>query len=198
MRIAARTLALAATMGLAACTTPGGVDVTRFHLNQPIPADSIELQPSPGVDGSSLEFRSHAAVVAGDLAVHGFRAPERPGISGYIGILRVEQTTQVGPAKPSPFSIGIGGFTGGNNVGVGGNVQVPVGNSRNTMIRTNSLTLQMRRRSENTMIWEGRAIEETSSDTQGALSAAVPVLSGALLKEFPGPSGQTVRVRPAR
>lgn len=198
MRIGLKHMALAAGFAVAGCTTTPGVDVTRFHLNQPIPADSIELQAPPGIDGNSLEFRSQAAIVAADLATHGLTVPARPGISGYIGVMRAEQTSQVGQAKPSPFSIGIGGFTGGSGGGVGGGVQVPVGGARNNLIRVNSLALQIRRRSENTMIWEGRAIEELPSGAEAGVTAALPRLSRALLKDFPGPSGQTVRVTPTR
>ena len=198
MRIGLKHMALAAAFAVAGCATNPGVEVTRFHLNQPIPADSIELQPSPGIDGRSLEFRSQAAIVAADLAAHGLGAPARPGMSGYIGVMRVEQTSQIGQAKPSPFSIGIGGFTGGSNVGVGGGVQVPVWRSRGNVIRVNSLALQIRRRSENTVIWEGRAIEEMPAGAEAGVTAALPGLSRALLKDFPGPSGQTVRVKPTR
>jgi hypothetical protein len=56
----------------------------------------------------------------------------------------------------------------------------------------------MRRRSENTTVWEGRAVEQVSGNAQGTLNAAVPRLSRALLKDFPGPSGQTVRVQSPR
>ena len=198
MRIGLKHMALAAAFAVAGCATNPGIEVTRFHLSQPIPADSIELQPGPGVDAGSLEFRSHAAIVAGDLAVHGLRVPEKSGVSGYIGVMRAEQTMQAGRPKQSPFSIGIGGFTGGTNVGMGGGVQVPVGSTGSSLIRFNTLALQIRRRSENTMIWEGRATLEMPSGSQASLTSAMPDLSRAMLKDFPGPSGTTVQVKPAR
>lgn len=198
MRGVGTSLALVMMTMLAGCATNSGIDVTRFHLSQPIPADSVELVPSPGVDGNSLEFRNHAGVVAADLAMHGFRASTRPGTSGYIGVLRTEQGSQFRQGNSSPFTVGIGGGTGGGNFGVGGNVQVPVGGRGNNMVQVNTLSLQMRRRSENTMIWEGRAVEQVPANAQGSLTAAVPRLSRALLKDFPGPSGQTVRVQPTR
>lgn len=198
MRGVGGTMALVAVLALAGCATNSGIDVTRFHLNQPIPADSIELQPAPGVDANSLEFRNHAAVVAGDLAVHGFRQPERPGMSGYIGVLRVEQTSQFRQGNSSRATVGIGGATGGSNLRVGGSMQVPVGGNRDNMVLVNSLSLQMRRRSENTTVWEGRAVEQVAGNAQGTLTASVPRLSRALFQNFPGPSGQTVRVQPAK
>jgi hypothetical protein len=198
MRKLGRVTALAAAVALAGCATNSGIDVTRFHLNQPIPADTIELVPSPGVDGNGLEFRNHAAVVANDLAVHGFRPPMRPGVSAYIGVLRAEQTSQFRQGNSSPFTLGVGAGTGGSNFRVGGNVQVPVGGSGNNMVQVNMLSLQMRRRSESTTVWEGRAVEQVQGNAQGTLTGAVPRLSRALLKDFPGPSGQTVRVQPTR
>jgi hypothetical protein len=188
----------AAAMALAGCATNSGIDVTRFHLNQPIPSDSIELQPAPGVDPNGLEFRNNAAVVAADLAANGFRQPERPGVSGYIGVLRVEQSSQFRQGNSSRATIGIGGATGGSNLRVGGNVQVPVGGGGGNTVLVNTLSLQMRRRSENTTVWEGRAVEQVPRNAQGSLSASVPRLSRALFQNFPGPSGQTVRVQPTR
>jgi hypothetical protein len=188
-------MAALAAVVLSGCATNSGIEVTRFHLNQPIAADSIELVPQPGVDPNGLEFRNHAAVVANDLAVHGFRAPERPGVSGYIGVLRAEQSSQFLQGNSSRATVGIGGATGGSNFRVGGNMQVPVG-GRDNVVRVNTLSLQMRRRSESTTVWEGRAVEQAAGNA--TLTSAVPRLSRAMLKDFPGPSGQTVRVQPTR
>lgn len=190
-----RAMAALAAVVLSGCATNSGIDVTRFHLNQPIAADSIELVPPPGVDPNGLEFRNHAAVVANDLAVHGFRPPERPGVSGYIGVLRAEQSSQFRQGNSSRATVGIGGATGGSNFRMGGNVQVPVG-GRDNVVQVNALSLQMRRRSESTTVWEGRAVEQAPANA--TLTAAVPRLSRAMLKDFPGPSGQTVRVQPTR
>jgi hypothetical protein len=198
MRGLGKSMVLAAGLALAGCATNSGIDVTRFHLNQPIPRDSIELQPPPGVDANGLEFRNHAAVVAADLARQGFPQPQRPGISGYIGVLRVEQTSQFRQGNGSRATVGIGGATGGSNFRVGGNMQVPVGGGGGNMVMVNSLALQMRRRSESTTVWEGRAVEQVQGNAQGTLTAAVPRLSAALFQNFPGPSGQTVRVQPTR
>ena len=198
MRLNLKHLALAATLAVAGCASNPGIEVTRFHLGQPIPSDTIELQPGPGGDANGLEFRSQAAIVAADLNNVGLHPAEGRGTSGYIGILNVGQSSQVGPPRQSPFSVGIGGFTGGSNGGIGGSVQVPIGNARSSVVLTNMLALQIRRRSENTMVWEGRAIEQAPSGSGATLTAAVPRLSRALLKDFPGPSGQTVRVKPAQ
>ena len=98
--------------------------------------------------------------------------------------------------QQSPFSIGIGGGGFGRNVGIGGGVQVPVGSPRSTDVRVNVLALRIRRQSDDTAFWEGRAVQEIPANAAASnLSAAVPALSGALLKEFPGVSGKTVIVK---
>ena len=190
------TLALAAL--LAGCATPPATEVTRFHLGQPIPSDTIVLVPAPGGDANSLEFRSQAAIVARDLDTVGLH-PASGGSTGYVGTLRIEQSTRIGPPKASPFSIGIGGGTGGFGGGVGGGITVPVGAARTGDVRTNVLALQIRRRSDASMIWEGRAVQDIAADAPAsALTAALPALSKALFSGFPGPSGATVKVKTAK
>ena len=194
--LAVATLALAAL--LAGCATPPATEVTRFHLGQPIPSDTIVLVPAPGGDANSLEFRSQAAIVARDLDTVGLH-PASGGSTGYVGTLRIEQSTRIGPPKASPFSIGIGGGTGGFGGGVGGGITVPVGAARTGDVRTNVLALQIRRRSDASMIWEGRAVQDIAADAPAsALTAALPALSKALFSGFPGPSGATVKVKTAK
>jgi hypothetical protein len=142
-----------------------------------------------------LEFRSYAAVVSQDLARHGFR-PVESGPTAYLAILRVEQTTRAGIASPPPFRIGIGGGTSSGNVGIGGSVNVPVGQPRNNDLRVNVVSVRIRRQSDDSAVWEGRAVQEIAARQQGSsLSAAVPVLSRALFAEFPGESGRVVTVK---
>ena len=195
-------LALATGLSLAACTTTPTAEVTRFHLGQPTPADTIRVVPAPDLvppgTATPLEFRSYAATVARDLAAHGFR-PIESGPSAYLAVLSVQQTTRAGIPQPSPFSIGIGGGTGVGNVGIGGGVNVPIGGPRNTDVRVNVLAVRIRRQSDDTAFWEGRAVQQIPANAAGSgLSAAVPTLSNALFREFPGVSGQTVMVKLAK
>lgn len=189
-------LLVAATLALAGCASTPTIEVTRFHLGQPTPSDAVAVVPAPGVDGTGLEFRSHAMAVERDLQGAGFRTIGGDGRSAYVCTLRAEQTTRAAGQRSSGMSIGLGGSTGGRNSSFGGGVTVPVGGSGATMVRVNQLALQIKRRSDNSVIWEGRAVQEIASSAAGSnLTAAVPVLSRALFSGFPGPSGQTVRVR---
>ncbi|MFZ4688469.1 MAG: DUF4136 domain-containing protein [Polymorphobacter sp.] len=188
-------LPLAAVLALAGCMSNSGTEVTRFHLGQPIPSDAIALVPGPGADAKSLEFRRYAAIVAADLDRAGLHPAGDDGRSAYVGVLNAQQTVRQGAPKASPFSIGFGGGSGG----FGGGVSVPVGTARTGDVRINLLALQIRRRSDQSMVWEGRAVQEIAADAPAsALPAALPELSRALLSGFPGPNGQTVKVKPGK
>lgn len=200
-------LAAAAALGLAACTTTPTAEVTRFHLGQPMPSDTIRIVPAatPAAPGTAglvnsatavpLEFRSYAAAVATELAARGFR-PVETGRTAYLATLNIEQTTRAGVPQPSPFSIGIGGGSFGRGGGIGGGISLPVGRPRNGDVRVNIVSLSIRRESDNSAVWEGRAIQEIAASAPASnLAAAVPALTRALLQDFPGASGQTVTVK---
>ena len=184
---------------LAGCATAPTAEVTRFHLGGPIPSDTVRIVAStdPVAPGTMvpLEFRSYAGTVARDLAAHGFR-PVEAGPSAYLAILVVQQTTRAGIPQSAPFRIGIGGGGGSGNVAFGGGFSIPVGTPRNNDVRVNMLGLRIRRVSDSSAVWEGRAVQEIPASARGAsLSAAVPALSSALFSEFPGESGRTVIVK---
>jgi hypothetical protein len=191
-------LAVAAALALAGCASTPTAEVTRFHMGQPIATDTIRIVPSPDPvapgAAQSLEFRTHANIVAQDLARHGFR-PVDTAPTAYVAILTVQQMTRAGLPSSSPFRIGIGGATGSGNVGIGGSVNVPVGQPRNNDLRVNLLDVRIRRASDSSAVWEGRAVQEIPARDQGSsLSAAVPALSRALFADFPGESGRTITV----
>jgi hypothetical protein len=58
------------------------------------------------------------------------------------------------------------------------------------------LEVGIRRRSDATVFWEGRAVGEArTGSAQAASTAAVDRLASALFRDFPGESGRTIRVR---
>ena len=192
-------IALGATaLVLAGCASTPKAEVTRFHLGQPIPFDTIMVQqsPQPGAPGAEvpLEFTTYANAVAAELARIGFR-PVTTGNAAYLATLRIEQSTRSSGPRSSPVTIGIGGFTGGSNGGVSGGASFPVGGGGSNVARLNIVALSIRRQSDDTNVWEGRAVREIPANQGGsALTAAVPTLARALLTGFPGVSGQTVLV----
>jgi hypothetical protein len=187
---------LAAAVMVAGCATTPTADVTRFHLNQPIPKDTLTVVPATGVDGTSLEFRSYANSVAQQFAAIGFPAAPNPDKSAYIVSVNATQTGRMAPPRSSPVSVGFGGATGGSGFGMGGGVSVPVGGSGPSQVNFNQLELQMKRRSDRSIVWEGRAATQAAAGSANAsLAASVPILTAALLKDFPGLSGQTITVK---
>ncbi len=192
-----RRFSVVALLAVAGCATSnGGIDVKRFHLGAPVTRGTIALVPLDPKASFSLEYRSYADAVANELRAQGFTpAPVESG-PAYLGTLTVTQNVAVGPRKPSPFSIGIGGggFSGGRGggVGLGGGVAFPVGHGSQNAIEVDAIRLQIKRRADEALIWEGSA--QAAIDTrapQASLSRAVPAMAHALLDGFPGQSGAT-------
>ncbi|MES2987460.1 MAG: hypothetical protein V4808_06120 [Pseudomonadota bacterium] len=95
-----------------------------------------------------------------------------------------------------PVSIGLGGgsYGGGRRgggVGVGGGVSFGIGGNTRE-IYVSELSVQLRRRSDNSTIWEGKALTESVGDQPAETAAR---LARALFKGFPGESGVTITVR---
>lgn len=190
-------VALAGALLLAACATPPTADVTRFHIGTPVPRGTIAVAPPNLADAQSLEFRAYAGAVAAELQRLGFQPTGDVNSAEILATLTVRQDVRAGPNKPPPFSIGIGGATFGRNVGISTGVAIPVGQARPTDIVDTTVALQLRRRSDQSVLWEGRAVTEARGDS-GMVSnpgQVVPALARALLAGYPGESGRTVRVR---
>ncbi len=186
-----RVLAIAALAGLAACATAPTAEVTRFHLGQPIPADSVAVVPGPGAQADGLEFRAQADAIAGVLASSGFRPVGETAQPAYLMTFVAQgERHETGPRR-STVSIGIGGGSFGRGGGIGGSVAFPVGKPRADTVNVYTLKLQMRRKSDASVVWEGRAMETVRD---GSLTDAVPGLARALLAGFPGESGKTIVV----
>lgn len=189
-----------AALALSACTTTGAsVDVKRFHLGVPVTRGTIALVPANSAQSFGLEYRTYADAVANALRAQGFTPVAVDAGPAYIATLAITQNVAVGPRRPSPVSIGIGGggFSGGGGggVGFGGGVAFPVGHSRQNAVEFDSVGLQIKRAADQTLIWEGTA--QTAIDTrspQASLANAVPALARILLAGFPGPSGVTQHV----
>ena len=191
-------LATVAALSLAACATGGSnrAEVTRFHLNQPIARGTIQLVPQQSWTAGQLEFRSVADSIAPALAAQGFQPVVPPASADLIGIVDFSQGVRQGSGRGSGFSIGIGGGSFGRHGGIGGGVTLPIGQAKPNDIVVSTLALQIKRRSDGSVVWEGRASGEGRSGSADASPSAIaPRLAAALLAGFPGASGQTVRVQ---
>ena len=197
-----RGCALFVAASLAGCTTGGGgapvgADVTRFHLGQQIARAQIAVEPTNQADANSLEFRTYADAVARQLTRLGWTVVDTRGNSEQVALIDVEQGTREAIAQRPPISIGIGGGTGGYRSGVGAGVSFGVGGGgRGGEIVGTLLEVRIKRRSEGTVFWEGRATTEARAGTPGAeRTVAVEKLAEALFRDFPGESGRTIRVK---
>jgi hypothetical protein len=188
--------AFAAVLALAGCATTPSSRVTRFHLGQPIARGDIAVEPLVPADRDSLEFQTYASIVGAELVRNGFT--EAPGLkqSEQVAVLSVERGSREALSRSSPVSVGLGGSTGGYGSGVGLGISFPIGKRRSGEIVVTRLSVQIKRRSEGTVIWEGRAESAAEAGSSGAEPAGtVRTLATALFKDFPGISGRTITVK---
>lgn len=196
LRRPASLFTLALSAALAGCATPTPpVDVTRFHLGQPIERGTIAIEPAPGGDANSLEFRTYAAAVADQLRRIGYVPTDRVGNGLYVAIVDVRRAVRPAGPSRSPVTIGVGGGTGGFGGGVGGGVSFGVGGNRDRTLIGTQLAVQLKRRSDDSIMWEGRARVEAREDAPAAQPGiAAQRLAEALFRDFPGESGRTISV----
>ncbi len=210
-------LILALPLALAGCATgPQSVpaNVTRFHALPPVMRPmTFTILPERGQVGS-LEFQAYAEQVAHALSLRGWTpvpptdgAPPAETVvfldyGAGEGRTVIDSTPVYGP------SVGFGTGWGRRSRWSGMGVNVPFGHAPFDDdlrgYRTSSRTLYTRqlqvdildgpawRAGETRKLFEGRAWNEGQSRD---LPAAMPVLVRALFENFPGPSGQTVRVQ---
>jgi hypothetical protein len=186
MRILTVTLSALALGGCAVSIPP--VEVTRFHLGTAIPAGTVRVETTPTLEGAT-----YATAVGQALARIGFVAATGTAEPLYTANTSFSRLTRE-EAKKSPFSIGIGGGSFGSNVGVGLGASIPIGGKTRQIIVTR-LSVQLFRKADATMIWQGKA--ETAAPSTAPASQpglAAEKLANALFKDFPGASGQTVVV----
>lgn len=177
--------------------------VTRFHLGQPIAKGEVTVEPRDPNLAKDLEFQSYARIVRGELDRLGFGIAPDLAKSELVAVTAVSRSWRpAGQAGGSSMSIGLGGgggggyYGGGSSVGVGGSVSFPIGKPKQRMDVITQLSIQLKRRSEGTVIWEGRAETVNRDGTPWASpEAAVTRLATALFQGFPGTSGQTITVK---
>lgn len=175
--------------GCAATVSP--VQVTRFHLGGQIAPGGIAIESATGGDSNSLEFGTYAAAVRRQLTIIGLgeTAPL------YTAIVDVNRDKRAAEAARSPFSIGIGGGTGGGGLGVGIGTSFGIGKPKARQIIATQLSVKIKRRSDQSILWEGRAQTEALETAPAAqVGIAADKLAKALFSGFPGTSGATILV----
>lgn len=194
MRTFAATLLLATGLALAACSTTPTANVLRFHQNQPIGRGTVYIRPADPAMANSLEFQTQSSAVGAELRRNGFEPVSSPGVAQFTAVVDVRTTERMGAPRQSNVSVGIGGGFMRGNVGMGGNVQLPVGATPPPNVETTTtLSVTLLQNPSNQAIWEGRASLDTAANGQRGTPLS-PILAQALFRDFPGPAGQTVQV----
>jgi Domain of unknown function (DUF4136) len=185
-------LAAASLAGCASSIPP--VQVTRFHANPQLAAGAAVIEPANGGDAQSLEFRAYAAAVSRELTTLGVTEAQGTA-SPYVVTLDIGRETREELSRGSPVTIGVGGGSFGSRSGVGFGTSFGLGRNRGREVIITRMAVQIRKRADKSVIWEGRAETEASSRAPASQPGlAADKLAAALFKGFPGTSGQTVRV----
>jgi hypothetical protein len=203
LRLTAAGLLIGAGLALSGCETAGGsVQVTRFHLAQPIAPGSFSVESLPMAGPGSpmapdgLELGAYSDIVASELTHYGFT--RAPAASSELAVsASIDRASRPDYREGSSLSFGVGGASFGRHTGVGGGVgtTVPLG-SRERFIVGTRIMVQIKRRSDGTVIWEGRAMTEARGQSpEASPQAAVTKLAHALFLGFPGESGRTITVK---
>ncbi len=199
MRAMSRVLLAAAAMSLGACaTTPtrSPVDVSRFHLGSPLETGTVSAEAMTAGWATSLESQVYTAAVAQELGRYGYAAPAAGTTSQYLAVVGVTRSTRQGPPRRPPITIGIGGGGYSDGVGLGGGISFPIGKTRYREIVLTDLSVQIRRRSDGTVIWEGHAqTADDAASPDAQASAEATKLANAIFRDFPGESGRTITVK---
>ncbi len=186
-RIAVPLLALA----VAACAAPRfKADVTRFYVDDvhAFAGKRVTVKPArPDLEG--LEFAEAAARLGEALGKLGF-VPAGEGEPDWIADLDYS-VTPLATESGSDARIGIGGGHFGRHVGLSGGLSLPLGKNGPDTVYSRRISLALVDAASGTRLWEGRAV---SVGRVKDLGAVMPLLIEALLRDFPGRSGQTVEV----
>jgi hypothetical protein len=183
------TIALAAL--LASCSTGSGtrsarsdgIDVARFHLGEQVARAQIAIEPFDRADSNSPDFPVYAAALERELTRLGWTVVRTVGQSEQVALIDVTQGSREAIAPLTTARIG-------RNLAA----TTPTGSSAGVVATL--LEVGIKRRSDGTLFWEGRAVGEAKTGSPLASpEAAVNRLATALFRDFPGESGRTIRVR---
>lgn len=186
--------ALLALSGCATAVPP--VEVTRFHAATPATSGSIAVEEALDNPDAGLEFRTYAAAVGQELQRVGFTEADAKGseYKALVSFRRSFRPTGVDNRR-NPVSVGVGGSTGSFGSGLGVGVGINLSGKPKDLVTT-ELFVQIRRRADNTAVWEGRAQTMAKEGTPAAQPGiAAGKLASALFGGYPGQSGQTITVK---
>jgi Domain of unknown function (DUF4136) len=189
-------IAVAALLSLSACVVPTGpVEVTRFHraaegVVYGTGSYSVMLAGDPA-EAQGLTASPYLAAVAREMQRIGYS--EVPAAADVVAEVRLD-VEKIAAARRSPVSVGVGGSTGSYGSGVGLGIGIDLSGKGKAEVET-TLAVRILRRTDNLVIWEGRAVQSAKAGSPAAQPGiAASKLAAALFQDFPGVSGETIRV----
>lgn len=194
MHAAAIAIALAVPTASASAASP--VKVTRFHLGMPIDPAPVVVLAGADADPKSLEQQQLNDAVAAQLAGIGFPREAGDSTAPLVATVSLKRTARDETSPNKPVTIGLGGGSYGSGVGGGLGIGFGIGKRPTRSFYDTELFVQIRRRSDGTALWEGRAQMTANVKSKEAQpEAAVNKLAAALFRGFPGESGRTITVK---
>ena len=190
--------AMILSLALTGCVAPTGpVEVTRFHApdTSQLGKGTIAVEPAPGHDGSSLEWKAYQAAIERQLALVGYSAVPAGTNSSQVAQLRLSRESYRPERSGGPVGVGVGGSTGSYGSGLGVGIGINLSPRPSEQVRTD-LGVIIRDRASGLALWEGRAnftVRSNSPLASTPLGAAK--MAEALFKGFPGQSGETIAVK---
>jgi Domain of unknown function (DUF4136) len=186
--------AATASLTLSACVVPTGpVEVTRFNrVADGYVYGNGSYIATPAKASDALSLSPYLAAVAREMQQIGYS--EKLDNSDVIAEVSVSARKIEAPRR-SPVSVGVGGSTGSYGSGVGVGLGFDLGALGNKDSVQTTLSVRLLRRSDNLVIWEGRAVQSAGAKSPAAQPGiAASKLASALFDDFPGISGETVTV----
>lgn len=193
-------------LGLAACASPFRADVSRFQSQLPAPSGQTfaVVADDPRMAGG-LEFSQYARFVEAKLTQQGYTAVADPKQATLVarfdfGVDNGRERIRSTGAGRDPFW---GPWYGAGRFGYGRGFGSPWGygwydpwfGGGNTVdsytVYTSGVELKIDRRADGARLFEGKA---EAVSTSNRLQYLVPNLVEALFTNFPGNSGETVRI----
>lgn len=186
----------AASLLVAACTSTFRSDVTSFHKLPEPKGAKVSIVPIDPAKKDSLEFQAYAAKVGSELMKLGYVPAKDAKPDLIVGL---DYAINDGREKLRNYATfggaywrGWGGFGFWNRydpffMGPAGGFDNEL---RASTVYKTTLNIEFRHL-DGKKLYEGRAESETSAKS---LPVLVPKLVESLFQNFPGPSGQTVRV----
>jgi hypothetical protein len=174
------------------------VEVTRFHVGDPARSGTVAVEEMPGNPDVSLEYRTYSNAVQQELQKVGFTPAAEGAKSDYVALVAFRRGFRPTGYDRSgkPVSVGVGGGVGsGGYSGLGVGIGINLSGKPKDIVST-ELQVQIRRRSDSTTVWEGRAVTEAREGSPAAQPGlAAGKLATALIQGYPGESGRTITVK---